>query len=236
MAGECNIDNGRRELIVHVKTFYVGNFSKDLPDLRLKRKISKLLNEHRPGIIRPECTRKDCTKKAVGALGACSKEERDMSNKKHNPINNPISNPIWNPINNPIYKQRAKEAKERLIFGCTLDEFFVLSRQEQQRRLPGFTELSAMTKVVNDARSAEERRRLNRAAVELSEVTSSMTPQAALVKVETQVEEALSLFKWSAENEQAEGAAGTHCCKFSHFSVLAAVGEIATNISERTDR
>jgi hypothetical protein len=24
--------NGRRELIVHVKTFYVENFSKDLPD------------------------------------------------------------------------------------------------------------------------------------------------------------------------------------------------------------
>jgi hypothetical protein len=73
-----------------------------------------------------------------------------MSNKKHNPINSPI----WNPINNPKFQLKAKEAKERSIFGCTLAEFIVLSLQEQQRRLPGFTELSAMTKVVSDARSA----------------------------------------------------------------------------------
>jgi hypothetical protein len=82
MAGGCNIGNGRRELIVHVKTFYVDNFGKDLSDPQLKGEISKLLNEHRPGLIRPECTRKDYLKKAQGAPGACSKEETDKKNKK----------------------------------------------------------------------------------------------------------------------------------------------------------
>jgi hypothetical protein len=80
--------NGRRELIVHVKNFYAANFSKNLTDPQLKQKISSLLNQHRPGVVRPECTRKDCIKKAVGALGACSKEERDKRNKKKNPVNN----------------------------------------------------------------------------------------------------------------------------------------------------
>jgi hypothetical protein len=83
MAGSCNMLNGRRELIAHVTKFYKDNFGKKLTDPQLKIKITKLLNQHRPGIIRPECTRKDCIKKAVGALGASSKEERDMSNKKH---------------------------------------------------------------------------------------------------------------------------------------------------------
>jgi hypothetical protein len=34
----------------------------------------------------PQYTRKDCKRKALGALGACSKEEIDKANKKHNPI------------------------------------------------------------------------------------------------------------------------------------------------------
>jgi hypothetical protein len=66
MAGECNMLNGRRELIVHVKNFYVTNFSKDLTDFQLKQKNTQLLNQYRHGIIRPECTRKDCIKKKEG--------------------------------------------------------------------------------------------------------------------------------------------------------------------------
>jgi hypothetical protein len=91
MAGGCNMLNGRRELIVHVKNFYAANFSKNLTDLQLKQKNNSLLNQHRPGIIRPECTRKDCKTKAVGALGACSKEESDKKNKKNNQVNNPFT-------------------------------------------------------------------------------------------------------------------------------------------------
>jgi hypothetical protein len=38
MAGACNMLNGRRELIAHVKNFYVTNFSQDLTDFQLKQK------------------------------------------------------------------------------------------------------------------------------------------------------------------------------------------------------
>jgi hypothetical protein len=225
--------NGRRDLLEEAR-----KLKPDSSDKQLNQAVIRLLSKHRPGIIRPEKSRKDYTRKALGAKGACSKEEAAKNTKRNSPKsnkkNNPINNPIWNLINNPKSQLKAKEAKERLILGCTFAEFIVLSLQEQQRGLPGFTELSAMIKVVNDARSAEERKRLNRVAVKPMEVTSPMTLQTALAKVETQVEEALSLFKWSAENEQAEGAAGAHCCKYSHLSVIAAVGEIATNISERT--
>jgi hypothetical protein len=41
-----------------------------------------------------------------------------------------------------------------LIFGCTFAEFIVLSPEEQQRGLPGFTELGAMALAVNDAKIA----------------------------------------------------------------------------------
>jgi hypothetical protein len=44
MAGEYNMLNGRRELIVHVKNFYVTNFSKDLTDFQLKQQNTQLLN------------------------------------------------------------------------------------------------------------------------------------------------------------------------------------------------
>jgi hypothetical protein len=60
----------------------------------------------------------------------------------------------------------------------------------------------------NAARSIDERKKLNTLAVKQMEGTSSVTLQTALAKVEPQLEEALSLLKWSAENEEAEEAAG----------------------------
>ena len=53
-----------------------------------------------------------------------------------------------------------------------------------------------------------------------------MTPQTALAKVESHLQEALLPLK---------EVHGCHCCKFTHLSQLGAVGEIATNISGRTD-
>jgi hypothetical protein len=56
---ECRMRNGRRGLIAHVKNFYAANFSKNPTDAQVKQVITGLLNKHRPGIIRPEDTRKD---------------------------------------------------------------------------------------------------------------------------------------------------------------------------------
>ena len=50
----CNMDNGRRQLLDHVKNFYVANFSKDLDDPKLNSRLSDLLSYyHRGGVISP---------------------------------------------------------------------------------------------------------------------------------------------------------------------------------------
>jgi hypothetical protein len=79
---------GARQLLDHVKNFYLVNYSKDLTEPRLKAKVSGLLSHHRPGIIRPEKTKRDCIKKSVGAPGAYSKVEKGNYSKKWNPITN----------------------------------------------------------------------------------------------------------------------------------------------------
>jgi hypothetical protein len=81
------MSNGRGALIDHLKNFYAANSKPSKSDAQLASAISGLLNKHRPGIIRPEKTRKDCKRKALGELGSFSKEEQDKTNKKHNPIN-----------------------------------------------------------------------------------------------------------------------------------------------------
>ena len=93
-----------------------------------------------------------------GAPTSETRARKKVSNAISNAIWGPINNPINNPTNNPKYKLKAKEVKERLLFGCTFAEFFVLSLppEEQQRKSEGFKELDALTLAVNDARSAEE--------------------------------------------------------------------------------
>jgi hypothetical protein len=66
------MSNGRGDLLDHVKNLKPGK-----TDAQLQQVISGLLSKHRPGIIRPEKTRKDCKRKALGALGSSSKEEID---------------------------------------------------------------------------------------------------------------------------------------------------------------
>jgi hypothetical protein len=45
----CNMDNGRRQLLDHVKNFYVANFSKPPPNFsKLNAKITKLLSTELP--------------------------------------------------------------------------------------------------------------------------------------------------------------------------------------------
>jgi hypothetical protein len=39
--------NGRRQLLDHVKNFYLANFSKDLNDQKANAKVSNLLSYHR---------------------------------------------------------------------------------------------------------------------------------------------------------------------------------------------
>jgi hypothetical protein len=128
--------------------------------------------------------------------GSCSRSSEHQPQKKHAGLKarSAIYNAINNPINGPKCRLKAKEAKGRLIFGCTFAGFLLLSPEEQQRRPPGFKEINAMALAVNDARSAEERKKFNRAAVKQMEVTSSVTLQTALAKAEPQFEEALSFF------------------------------------------
>jgi hypothetical protein len=80
---ECYMKNGRRQLLDHVKNFYLANFSKDLNDQKVNAKVSNLLSYHRGGVIRPERTNKAHIKKSVGAApGAFSKVEKAKANKK----------------------------------------------------------------------------------------------------------------------------------------------------------
>jgi hypothetical protein len=81
---ECNRNNGRLQLLDHVKKFYLDNHSKSLTEQQLKAKVSGLLSHLRPGIIMPQKTRKGCISKSVGAPGACSKVEQDKANKRQN--------------------------------------------------------------------------------------------------------------------------------------------------------
>jgi hypothetical protein len=76
----------RADLLDHVKNFYADNLKPGKADAQLWHVISGLLSKHRPGIIRPEKTRKDCKRKALGALGSSSKEEKDKNNNKNNPV------------------------------------------------------------------------------------------------------------------------------------------------------
>ena len=77
---------GARQLLDHVKNFYLANFGKDLTEPKLNAKVSGLLSRHRGGVIKPERTKKTCIKKSVGAPGAYSKVEKDKVNKKWSPI------------------------------------------------------------------------------------------------------------------------------------------------------
>jgi hypothetical protein len=174
---------------------------------------SRLLTREFPARI-PQKTKPGLTPPEVGA--ATSRNPERMN----------VANAINNRINNPIYTLKAKQAKERLILGCIFDEFIKLSKQEQQTRLPGFTELSAVVLTANAGRSAEEKKQLNRLAVKQMKIASSVTPQTALAKVEPHLQEALLLLK---------EVHGGHCCKFTHLGGYGAVGEITTNISGRID-
>jgi hypothetical protein len=81
------MSNGRGDLLDHVKNFYAANSKPGKTKAQLAGVIHRLLTQARPGIIRPEYTRKDLKRKALGGSGSNSKEEQDKNNKKHNPIN-----------------------------------------------------------------------------------------------------------------------------------------------------
>ena len=114
--------------------------------------ISQALTRNFPARI-PQKTKHGLVAPEVGAATPTNPERHD------------VANAITSPTNNPIYKLIAKQAKERLMSGCTFDEFLKLTNQEQRTRLPGFTELSAVCLAVNDGRSAEEKKKLNKLAV-----------------------------------------------------------------------
>ena len=128
---------------------------------------SRLLTREFPARI-PQKTKPGLTPTEVGA--ATSRNPERMN----------VANAINNRINNPIYTLKAKQAKERLVLGCTFDELINLSKQEQQTRVPGFTELSAVALTANAGRSAEEKKQLNMLAVKQMKVASSVTTQTAL--------------------------------------------------------
>ena len=86
-ATECNMLNGRRQLLEHVKSFYFANYSKNLTEPQLKAIVGRLLSHHRPGLIRPDETNKGKKKKSVGEASAYSKVETKKYAKKHNKIN-----------------------------------------------------------------------------------------------------------------------------------------------------
>jgi hypothetical protein len=67
-------------------TCNAANSKPSKTDTQLQQVISKVLSKHRPGISRPENTRRDCKRKALGGPGAESKEEKDKANTKANPI------------------------------------------------------------------------------------------------------------------------------------------------------
>jgi hypothetical protein len=167
--------------------------------------ISQALTKNFPARI-PQKTKHGLVAPEVGAATSKKPERQN------------VANAINNPINNPINDLNAKLAKERLTFGCTFDELIKLTNQEQRTRLPGFTELSAVVLAVYDGRSAEEKKKLNKLAVKQMEGASSATPQTALAKVESHLQEALLPLK---------EVHGCHVCKFTHLST--------SNTSGRTD-
>jgi hypothetical protein len=83
--------------------------------------ISNALSRNLPARI-PQKTNTGLVAPEIGAATAA------------NPERMKIANAINNPINNPIYRLIAKHAKERLMFGCTFDEFEELTIQEQRTR------------------------------------------------------------------------------------------------------
>jgi hypothetical protein len=80
------MSNGRGDPLDHAKNFYAANSkpSKTDTDAQLRHVVSHLLSKHRPGVIRPEKTRKDRKGRALGGPGSSSKEEQDKIGKKHN--------------------------------------------------------------------------------------------------------------------------------------------------------
>jgi hypothetical protein len=63
---ECNMRNGKGDLLVHVKNFYAANSKPGKTDAQLAGVITRLLTQARPGIIRPQYTNKHCKRKALG--------------------------------------------------------------------------------------------------------------------------------------------------------------------------
>ena len=102
----CGRDNGRRQLLEHVKSFYFVNKNKDLTEPQLKAIVGRLLSHHRPGIIRPDKTNKGKKKKSVGEASAYSKVETKKYAKKHNKITNKKHNKK---------RKAASDAKNRAI-------------------------------------------------------------------------------------------------------------------------
>jgi hypothetical protein len=125
-------------------------------------RISRLLTTTFPARM-PQKTNTGLVEPEVGAATSSNQERKNVT-----------------AINNPIYALKAKQAKERLVLGCTFDELINLSKQEQQTRVPGFTELSAVALTANAGRSAEEKKQLNMLAVKQMKVASSVTTQTAL--------------------------------------------------------
>jgi hypothetical protein len=97
---ECRRHNGRLPLLAHVKKFYLDNYSIKLTEPKLNAKVSGLLSQQRPGIIKPEYTSKGKKQKSLGAPGAYSKVEKDKLGKK------------WNPVTNKKASQKRKAAND----------------------------------------------------------------------------------------------------------------------------
>jgi hypothetical protein len=174
-AQSCCKENGKPALVAF---FYLRQVGKS--EQYCARQISQALSRTFPARS-PQKTNKRFVPVAVGAATG------------HNPERQKVANAI----NNPIWILKRKHAKERMMFGCLFVEFAQLTIQEQQSRVPGFTQLSrrVMFGCTYAGGSAEEKKKLNTLAVKQMEGASSMTLQTAQANVESQLQEALLALK-----------------------------------------